>query len=57
MTNSKKVDIKSRYISSNGKIKFSNYADYDSDTIYLFILNSDEIKRVYIVKPKEKKYE
>lgn len=46
---------KSRYISSNGKIKFSNYADYDSDTIYLFILNSDEIKRVYIVKPKEKK--
>lgn len=48
---------KSRYISSNGKIKFSNYADYDSDTIYLFILNSDEIKRVYIVKPKEKKYE
>lgn len=48
---------KSRYISSNGKIKFSNYADYDSDTIYLFVLNSDEIKRVYIVKPKEKKYE
>lgn len=46
---------KSRYISSNEKIKFSNYADYDSDTIYLFILNSDEIKRVYIVKPKEKK--
>lgn len=45
----------SRYISSNGNIKFSSYADYDRDIIYLFILNRDEIKRAYLVKPKEKK--